>query len=174
MNEISYERLIEVLKYNPNTGDFSWLLPRYKGCTAGTIVDGYICITIDNIRISAQRLAVLYMKKHMPKGIVDHKNQIKTDNKWSNLKDDTNSSNMRNSCNPSNNTSGIKGVVYDKTRNKWCPNISVNGKQRKLGRFDCIIEAVAHRFAAEQCLHWQSIESLSPAYKYLKGEKYVS
>ena len=132
---------------------------------SNTIADHFIK------HFSSQRSARGSLKKIKEKiGI----KQIKTDNKWSNLKDDTNSSNMRNSCNPSNNTSGIKGVVYDKTRNKWCPNISVNGKQRKLGRFDCIIEAVAHRFAAEQCLHWQSIESLSPAYKYLKGEKYVS
>jgi hypothetical protein len=39
------------------------------------------------------------------------------------------------------NTSGIKGVSFDKTRNKWRAHIKINGKQMHLGRFDNIEDA---------------------------------
>lgn len=41
------------------------------------------------------------------------------------------------------NTSGIRGVCWDKSRGKWIASICVAGKQRNLGRFDSKEEAAA-------------------------------
>lgn len=34
------------------------------------------------------------------------------------------------------NTSGIRGVAWDKSRNKWVASLKVNGKNKNLGRYD--------------------------------------
>lgn len=46
----------------------------------------------------------------------------------------------------------IKGVTYDKSRNKWVARISINGKRIYLGRFDTIQEAEKARKEAEENL----------------------
>jgi hypothetical protein len=42
---------------------------------------------------------------------------------------------------PLNNTSGVKGVCYDKSRQKWVAHRTIQGKRTNLGRFGSIIEA---------------------------------
>lgn len=44
-----------------------------------------------------------------------------------------------------NNTSGYKGVAWDKSRNKWVAYIKLNGKTKNLGRFSTKEEAIAAR-----------------------------
>lgn len=51
---------------------------------------------------------------------------------------------------PKNNTSGVCGVRWDKSRNKWMAAIMVNGKSKTLGRFDGFNEACRCREAAEE------------------------
>lgn len=67
---------------------------------------------------------------------VDHINGDGLDNRRENLRLASilqNNWNMRKST---RNTSGYKGVSYDKTRNKYRATIAVNGKTKDLGRFD--------------------------------------
>lgn len=87
---ISAKRLREVLKYNPKTGHFTRI--KMTGCKGhiGAIVGskkkhGYIAIQIDGERDYAHRLAWLYMKGRLPKEI-DHRNGIRSDNRWENLR----------------------------------------------------------------------------------------
>lgn len=49
----------------------------------------------------------------------------------------------------SNNTSGFRGVSYDKTRNKWRAYIKLQYKNKHLGRFDTFKEAAQARLEAE-------------------------
>lgn len=49
----------------------------------------------------------------------------------------------------SNNTSGFRGVSYDKTRNKWRAYIKLQYKNKNLGRFDIFEEAAQARLDAE-------------------------
>lgn len=51
---------------------------------------------------------------------------------------------------PKNNTSGVKGVSYDKARQKWAVEIKIEGVRHRLGRFDTLEEATAVRKAAEE------------------------
>ena len=50
----------------------------------------------------------------------------------------------------SDNTSGIKGVSFDKDRGKWVAQITFKGKWKFLGRYDTIQEAAEARREAEQ------------------------
>ena len=74
---------------------------------------------------------------------IDHINRIKSDNKWNNLRECNNSQNNANVGLKTSNTSGYKGVVWDKSRNKWRVQIRINGKKTNLGRFDNIEKAIA-------------------------------
>lgn len=48
---------------------------------------------------------------------------------------------------------GIKGVYYDKTRNKYTAEIKLNGEHIHLGRFSVLEEAIAARKNAEMKYH---------------------
>lgn len=48
------------------------------------------------------------------------------------------------------NISGVVGVNWDKSRNKWQASIRYKGKRYNLGRFDSFNEAVQVRKAAEE------------------------
>jgi hypothetical protein len=50
----------------------------------------------------------------------------------------------------SNSKSGIKGVNWDKTRQKWVAEININGVKHFLGRFDVLENAAAARKQAEE------------------------
>lgn len=84
---------------------------------------------------------------------VDHKNHITYDNRKENLRIIEHYKNITHSKEYSNNTSGRKGVYFDKTRNKWMANITFNKKTTYLGRFDTFEDAVKAREQAEYLIH---------------------
>ena len=54
---------------------------------------------------------------------------------------DIHKSNQNTSLLRANNTSGFRGVCFDKARDKWISRIDVNGKTVNLGRFDNVEDA---------------------------------
>lgn len=84
---------------------------------------------------------------------VDHKNHKTNDNQKSNLRVIEHYKNITHSKEYSNNTSGRKGVYFDKSRNKWMACITFNKKTTHLGRFDTFEEAVEAREKAEKEIH---------------------
>ena len=69
-----------------------------------------------------------------PTGFVtDHINGIKTDNRKSNLRICTQSQNRANSKRSKSNTSGFKGVCFDKRLKKFRAYIRKDGKMHNLG-----------------------------------------
>ena len=146
------------LAYNPNTGDFQWLVSKNGfhgaikvGAIAGTMKDGYTQITCDQRFYRAHRLAWLFMTGSFPAtGFeIDHINGIRNDNRWSNLRLVTRSQNNMNSGKSVANKSGAKGVSMDKTINKWLARIQVNKKIIYLGHFESFEEAAKARKEAE-------------------------
>lgn len=85
--------------------------------------------------------------------IVDHINRNKLDNRLNNLRCVTASQNQVNKSIQKNNTSGITGVSWDKSRNKWHVMITVNHNHINLGRFDSLEEAREVRRKAEKIYH---------------------
>ena len=139
---LTQERLKELLKYDPETGDFWWIAERQKGQYAGTQdKGGYIHIQVDCHRYPAGRLAVLYMTGKWPNGDVDHINKRSDDNRWKNLREATRSQNKANGRKYKNNFSGFKGVCWNARQKKYQGQISCNGRQMYLGYFSSPEEA---------------------------------
>jgi len=105
------------------------------GSVAGWISDGgYYKIKIDNKQYSAHRLAVLYMTGDWQDGVVDHKNGMRLDNRWENLRSVDCQSNTHNLGNcRSDNACGLLGVYFHKGHGKYCAAIVANNKRRHLG-----------------------------------------
>jgi len=87
-----------------------------------------------------------------PKGLqVDHINGDRLDNRRSNLRLCTQSQNASNRGKNKNNTSGYKGVSWNKREKKWSARIRVNGKLYFLGNFiDIKYAAQAYNIAAKK------------------------
>ncbi len=47
--------------------------------------------------------------------------------------------------------------------------VTVDDRDRCVGRHKDFTEAVAHRLAAEQALDWSGCDSSSPAYQYMQN-----
>lgn len=83
--------------------------------------------------------------------LVDHINHDGLDNRNLNLRIANNSQNKAHGKKYSSNTSGYKGVSWDKEQNKWGVAISIQGKDKRLGRFiDKEEAALAYNKAAKQ------------------------
>ena len=121
---LTADRLRELLEYDPDSGLWVWIGRDNNRCPPGKIagtVDkkGYVVIQVDGRFYKAHRLAWLYMIDVWPKNQIDHINLVKADNRWVNLREATRSQNGANRLAPINNTSGFKGVVWNKTAKKW-------------------------------------------------------
>ena len=101
----------------------------------------------------AHRLAWFYCTGEFPKHEIDHKNGITDANQWLNLREATRSQNQHNTSLRSDNTSGYKGVTWNKKSKKWQAQIMANGKNNYLGCFNDMGRACAERSKAEKELH---------------------
>ena len=82
---------------------------------------------------------------------VDHINKDTLDNRDENLRVATHSQNLRNRGATKTNTSGFKGVYWDKERGKWRAQIMLNRRNFILGRFITAQKAhIAYCAAARQ------------------------
>jgi hypothetical protein len=80
---------------------------------------------------------------------VDHKNRDTLDNRKINLRITTNQQNSMNCSLSKNNTSGVTGVYWDKTRRRWTANIKYNYKDIYIGRYKKKEDAIVARLEKE-------------------------
>ncbi len=102
--------------------------------------DGYLRINLceDATRktFTVHRLvACAFINNPNDKECVDHKNNDKTNNHISNLRWATNKENSHNSKLRSNNTSGHKGIYFNKRAKKWRAHIKIDGIRIHIGLF---------------------------------------
>lgn len=176
--KLTQARLKELLHYDLITGVFTWLISK-KGTrnnlVAGSVSknkdNGYRRIKIDGNFYKTSRLAFLYMEGYFPEHDVDHKNRIRHDDRWENLRHATRQCNARNSNKRSDNTSGITGVTWHKTAQKWQARIEISGKGFSLGLFQSKHDAAKARWQAEIKHGFPSCNTTSTAYIYLKERK---
>ena len=151
---LSQAELKELLHYDPETGEFTWLVSNSNRVKVGDIAGcinklDYRTIAINRKIYLAHRLAFLWMTEAFPENMVDHINHDKSDNRWENLRPATRAENKRNTWKQSNNTSGFKGVYFNKGVGKYVAHVTVNGAKKYLGCFTSPEEAYQARCCAE-------------------------
>jgi hypothetical protein len=166
---ITQKYLKECLHYDPDTGLFTWAIrpeghfktlrdcnawnTRYSKTEAGGHQKRrhavYRIIGLNDASWLAHRLAWLYTYGEFPKDQIDHKDGDGTNNRITNLRDVSNQENHKNISKPSSNKSGCIGVHFESRRGKWRAGIKTGTRQKHLGYFTDIEEAVEVRKAAE-------------------------
>lgn len=186
---INHETLLQILTYNPRTGEFHWKQrganlfnksdkypfqgtakrwnKRYSGKRAGTVFSSggdrlEEKISIFNRTYLSHRLAWLYVYGDFPKDEIDHIDGNPTNNSIKNLRSATSQENKKNMCRPKTNTSGVIGVGWRKCRKKWRATISLNNKQLHLGYFDSFEDACKSRKKAETKYNYHENHGRNP------------
>lgn len=119
-------------------------LDKYNWSLAG---DGYPVTAINGKLVKLHHMIL----GKPPKGLVtDHINRDKLDNRKRNLRFVTQKVNLSNIGMLSTNTSGYKGVTWDKYTNKWIAQGSFNGRHQWGGSYLKIEDAVRARRKIER------------------------
>lgn len=122
-----------------------------KGSLAGnTFNRGYRQVSIEKKSYLVHRVIFLMHHGYMPE-FVDHIDKDKTNDRIENLRLATKSQNAMNCHVRKDNTSGIRGVTWDKAKKKWLSQIQIDNKHKFIGRFDLLSDAKkAYEIEAKQ------------------------
>ena len=152
---LTQERLRSLLDYDPMSGDFRWRVNRTAGVKVGDLAgsqdnEGYRLLSVDGRLYKAHRVAWLYMTGIWPPHVIDHIDQNPSNNAFSNLRLASTAQNGMNRRMDKRNRTGVTGVTWCTSSQKWRADIGENGKLIRLGRFDTLLDAVAARKLAER------------------------
>lgn len=156
---LTVDHLRRLVRYDQDTGTFTALADRGKirrgDLIRGSLSHGYSMIFIEWTRYSAHRLAWFYMTGEWPSGPIDHRDGVKDNNRWSNLRAVTQGVNLQNQRTARrNNRTGLLGVGRaDSETNPFRARIVLDGKERHLGCFKTADEASAAYLTAKRELH---------------------
>lgn len=110
-------------------------------------------ICVDRKHYYAYRLIWLYYYGNLPE-FVDHIDGDPTNDRLENLRAVTKSENNQNrDITTSVGKTGFHGIYYDKRRDKYVAEISLNNRKTHLGRFATAQEAHAAYIAAKRDMH---------------------
>jgi len=115
---------------------------------------GYIVIRVDGVLLRAHRVAWALVHGSWPNRHIDHVNGDRSDNRISNLREVDRAGNNQNLRKAKRgNAAGLLGVSWDGKRKKFKAQITVDGRNRLLGRFDSADDAHAAYVAAKRKEH---------------------
>lgn len=153
----SQARIKELLRYDPNTGLFTWAQsrgPNIAGTQAGWVhKTGYIYIGIDGKAYKAHRVAWVFVHGDAPQGLLDHVDRNPQNNRIANLREVSEHQSNQNKRLYKNNRAGVKGIGWQANARKWRVRIQANGHVHHLGTYETFDAAVKAREAGEQRLH---------------------
>ena len=156
---LAQKEIKEILDYNPDTGEFRWLISPSTNVSIGDIAGcnkrGYISIRRNRKTYYAHRLAWVIMTGEWPEHQIDHINHNPSDNRWCNLREATNQENHKNQSLRKDSKSGVCGVIWRKKTQKWSAQIKIH-KQIHLGVFTDKFEAICARKSAENKFGYHS------------------
>jgi hypothetical protein len=166
--DITAEYVRSILDYNPQTGVFVWrprapddfkdkggkytkersckiFNKRFAGKQAGVSlnkrIDPYSKININNRQYLAHVIAWFYVTGDFPKVDIDHKDNNPLNNSFQNLRLSSRTENNANAKKRLDNTTGFKGVCFNKNAKKFSSKIQFERKQINLGYFNSAEEA---------------------------------
>jgi hypothetical protein len=157
---LTVERLKELMKYDPDTGEFTRLVQAGPKALAGSIAgsmynNGYRVICICGKDYGVHRLAWFYTYGVWPKHNIDHINGARDDNRIINLRDVTQSVNMQNlkTIHADKVSCKLIGATWDKMWGNWKAQLTLNKKTIYIGRYKTAEEAHAAYLKAKRKLH---------------------
>lgn len=132
------ENVNDAFEYNPETGTLTRVFKGGHRRVAGSRKQAadYIRVGFNGREYPAHRLIWWLVYGSLPSAFIDHINGDRTDNRLCNLRLATDAQNKRNVGMRSHNTSGFKGVTWDKANNRWLAHATHNGRGVHLGRYD--------------------------------------
>ena len=146
---ITQAEVREAFSYDPDTGV---LTDRATGQAAG--IDngnGYLRVQFKGRRWLVHRLIWLHVTGSWPKAALDHRNHVRFDNRWENLREATWAQNNQHRVQVSRaSKSGFTGVYQ--RGNRWVASISANGERLFLG-VHSTPEAAHGAYLAAKALH---------------------
>lgn len=171
----SQEELLELLIYDPDSGELTWKTRDRKWFEIPSIKNPKRAQAVWNAKFAGKPalstpgdddrrqgyLLRKMLKAHrviwkMVYGVepdtIDHIDGDASNNRLVNLRDVSQSDNMKNVCLRSDNKTGFHGVHFDKERGLFMAYITADGKRKQLGRYKTVEEAAAIRAEAENGL----------------------
>ena len=158
--DFTAHELRDMVNYDPETGSFTWKWSdlfsnrrnlQWGGKPAGSIeAQGYVVLVIKGRNYKGHLLAWYHMTGEWPTEQVDHRDTVRSNNAWDNLRPATNQENQFNKGPNKNNRSGFKGVFLasNPTRSRpWMAKIRAEGKNVHLGYFETAELAQAAYYA---------------------------
>lgn len=141
---LTQERLQELVRYDPETGEFTRINAYHKSkigkVSQSTNNKGHMQMAVGGRTHLLHRLAWLYVYGKWPVNQIDHIDGDKKNNRISNLREATNYQNSQNRTRANKNSkSGYLGVYPRNGR--WAASIKVNGRSKVVGWFDDPLEA---------------------------------
>ncbi len=159
-------KLKSLISYNQVTGVFTYkerahaksFNTRFANKKAGRINDaGYETICVLGKSYLAHRLAYAFMAGRFPTKnyVIDHKNHMRSDNRWCNLRKCNRSENACSTFSKGRGRSYFKGVSFCKETGLWLSRLTKSGNVMFLGRFKHAIDAAIAYDGAANLYHGQ-------------------
>ena len=154
-NELTQDLLNELFEYRD--GVLYWKVSKSNnikvGDAAGSLnATGYFYTKINNKRYLNHRIIFLMHHGYLPQ-FLDHIDGNSVNNSIENLRPATPFENNRNARTRKDNTSGFKGVSWYAPSKKWKARLMINKKEKYLGLFKTLEEAVEAVKKARKELH---------------------
>ena len=136
MAKLTFERVNEALRYEPNTGHVHWKVNRRPCIKAGDLAGvapnaaGYLVVGIYGEKEYQHRIAWLLHYGEWPDGEIDHVDGNPANNRITNLRDVSHKMNTHNARMRSDNTSGTCGVSWSKQNQRWVATWKEDGEPR--------------------------------------------
>lgn len=175
--DISHEKLLTMLSYDKETGEFRWResapnFHRRKSVVGRVDARGRRFVNLERKFYATHRLAWFYETKQWSKGAIVPKNGDYLDARFENLMELTHQQLSDRRKPRANGSSGEPGVSWDARRERWVAYITINYKRRHLGYFNVKEDAVAAYKSARDARDFTaSVDDASLAERREKGRR---
>ena len=159
MSAITKQLALESLSYEHETGWLTWVKKASDKTAVGSRAgwqrspNGYRQVGFMGETIYEHRLVWLIVTGAFPEFQIDHRNGIKDDNRFANLRAASSTQNLANIGAKRDNTSGAKNVHWCNTRKRWIVKVKRSGRTHYVGAYVDYAVAVAAAAASRLQVH---------------------